>query len=133
MNPFLLLIADDHLDMIKLLEYALGTMYGQQVQAVAVLTVDELRKQLAPDQPVPDLLLLDFHLNPEPFTAPDILEWISQQPHLDTLRVEIWSAGATASQQQTCLDLGAQRFHSKTKAFSDIVGFVRQLVGSSQK
>lgn len=128
MDTFFLVIADDHVDMTKLLQYALKTTYGHTVRSLWALTVPELKEQLAVGQPLPDLLLLDYHLKPVPYCAPDVLVWIGQQPHLDSLRVDVWSSLATESQRQTCLDLGAQRFHPKSKAFADLVGFARELV-----
>ncbi|WP_128544985.1 hypothetical protein [Larkinella soli] len=93
-----------------------------------VLTVPELYLRLAEDQPLPDLLLLDYHLMLLPCIAPEVLKWIFRQDHLSGLAVQVWSSLPEGPEARTCRQLGARSFTSKFEFFSEPVAFVRRLI-----
>ncbi|RYZ18512.1 MAG: hypothetical protein EOP49_49535, partial [Sphingobacteriales bacterium] len=66
MAPFFLLVADDHVDIGKLLQITVRMVYKDQVHFRIVLTVPDLMDCLASTELRPDLLLLDYHLRPLP-------------------------------------------------------------------
>ncbi|GAB3335220.1 hypothetical protein GCM10027299_44030 [Larkinella ripae] len=128
MKPFYLLVADDHVDIGKLLLFTIRLVYKDQVQVKVVLTVPDLQTSLALDEPLPDLLLLDYHLRPYPYNAPEVLVWLKHQEHLQAIPVQVWSSLSDGTEADRCRQLGAQGFTNKSNAMSDMVGFVKSLV-----
>lgn len=128
MDPFYLLVADDHVDIGKLLQFTVRLVYKDQVHVRIVLTVPDLKKCLVHTEPRPDLLLLDYHLEPLPCKAPDVLRWIQSQDHLQELPVIVWSSLPDGAEADQCRQLGALRFTTKVDAMSDMVGFVKSLI-----
>ena len=128
MAPFYLLVADDDIDIGKLLQLTVRMVYKDQIHLRMVLTVPDLMDCLASTEPLPDLLLLDYHLLPLPEKALDVLRWMQFQHHLKGLYVVVWSSLADGPEADQCRQLGTQRFVTKMDAMSDMVGFVKSLV-----
>jgi CheY-like chemotaxis protein len=128
MAPFFIVVADDHIDIGKLFQLTIRMVYKDQIHLRTVLTVPDLMDCLASTEPLPDLLLLDYHLLPVPEKAPDVLRWMQFQNHLKGLPVVVWSSLADGLEADQCRQLGAQRFTTKIDAMTDMVGFVKSLV-----
>lgn len=128
MSGFFLLVVDDNADMYNLLRYATRVAYQNEVKLEYVNTVPNLFDKLAEDQLIPDLVLLDYYLQPEPYTGADVLTWIKQHAHLQKLPVIVWSSLPNGPEAKNCLQLGAQNFITKADAMSDMVQFVKQLI-----
>jgi hypothetical protein len=131
MIPFFLLVADDHVDIGKLLQFTIRIVYQDRVRVKVIATVPELTDWLTSTEPLPDLLLLDYHLRPLPYKAPDVLTWIQSRDDLRTLAVKVWSSLPDGPEADACRQLGALSFTNKSDAMSDMIGFVKQLVEES--
>ncbi|WP_138991169.1 response regulator [Larkinella sp. C7] len=128
MAPFYLLIADDQIDIGKLLQLTVRMVYKDQVHLRIALTVPDLKDCMASTKYRPDVLLLDYHLRPLPEKAPNVLRWMQSQDHLQGLPVVVWSSLPDGPEADQCRQLGAQRFVTKMDAMSDMVQFVKSLV-----
>ncbi|MGA0558826.1 hypothetical protein ACO2Q8_19370 [Larkinella sp. VNQ87] len=131
MHSFYLLLADDDVDIGILLTYYIRLVYKDRVSIKSVRTVPELLDVLSPTAPVPDLLLLDYHLKPEPLKATDVLIWMHQQNHLADLPVNVWSSLPDGPEADRCRQLGALSFTTKADAFDNMSQFVKNLVENS--
>jgi CheY-like chemotaxis protein len=108
--PFILALDDDE-DDCYMLTQLLKELFGGRVSLVC--TVDEAKfwPHLTAPGPVPDLILLDYHLPPR--TARELLPRLKAQAGGESVPIIVWSALASPAEQADCLRLGASEYLPK--------------------
>jgi CheY-like chemotaxis protein len=121
----IILVADDSRDDVELLRRAFQKA-GIDIPIRSVRDGDEAIKYLdssagkeAAEQDCPLLLLLDLHMPRR--TGFAVLEWMKQQPHIQSLPTIIFTDSDQEKDIQRCFSLGARGYWVKPSKFEDLV------------
>ncbi|MCX6217297.1 response regulator [Spirosoma sp.] len=125
MTTFLLVLDDDEDDCV-MLTHLIKTLFGEQLGLVCTINQTDFLAHLAPGEPLVSLILLDYHLPPT--TATELIPLIRAQAGREQVPVVVWSAQASAQEQQACVAKGASEYLSKVAGMDSLTQQLYQLV-----
>lgn len=109
-----------------MLTHLLKTLFGERLRLICTINQTDFLTHLTPGESLVSLILLDYQL--PPITATELIPLIRAQAGREQVPVVVWSAQASAQEQQACVAQGASDYLSKIGGIDQLTQQLYQLV-----